>query len=1084
MAHHPKIFDFTSGSIDLNEISFGTGTGITSSSFFKWDESRVNLLASTSSNFGKGNCTYRSSIIGGKCNCIDYGNDSSIIGGCQNQILSATNSNIIIGGKCSTIKNAGFSTIIGGWSSSVIGTSSFMAILNSPFSVIKASQIQSSSGASIFGGSTHLIGESSENSFILGGNANCIESSANSVIIGGEFLCIQGDDKLVYIPELKLDTVDNFQEGSCVLIWDNDKKVRRRSISSLAASMSVAAVSINSSEVSFGNSTSTGITSSNNFTYVRDLNNLLSASQSDIFNNQSNQKPFNSSIISGLSQSIRGTVSNSSIIGGFRNCIQGGYAKSSTAKNSACSSSIIGSWNSKVYNSDVSSVISSTGSVVDSSSYFSTIISSDAAVTESKISISCASSMIGSLASQMYCVRNSILLGSNKSAVNRSQGVSIISSSSSSICSAVAMSSIIGGLCNCICGGSLVPVFNSIILGGCCNTITCNTSNGSIISSVGSTMSSAIGGLNGSIIASRCSIICSSLNYGSIIDSSISSVITGNHCNANISASRNSFICGRSGSSISMLSTQFSCIYSQEICGICNSSIIASKCSVIRNMDTASSDPSQKTCMSFIIGSGFNAICGGGYSALIGSCLISMTGSCRSSVISSAGSTASSATSSSIIASELSRIQFSSESAIMATCLSSITFSCNSVILGGECGRIVNSFDSGIIAGSTSLVQSSCGALILGGMNNFICSSTASTIIGGTGLTLSNVSNIVYVPKLKIATASISNSAPRVLVWDCATCDVFWRCDTSIGGSPLITVSQIAFGCDNSIGITSSSALSFSQSTFNTKIGDNVSTFGSGTCRSVFLSGAKVGSKGDNVITGSNNIIVGANYYSKVDNSQYSTILSGTKNCLNKGYLSSIISSNAINSCGLCASSHIASYVGTICDSCRTSVISTANFCIGSSRFSSIIGGSNNTILSSTNSVIIGGKGLTLSNVNDQVITPSLCVSGSLSLQVITASNNITLGSNNFTLLAWAPSSGAGMTVSLPSASVARHRMYVIKKMDASTQSFVFIKPNSGDNIEGTTTYITLESPYDYNMLQSDGVNTWIKLGGAVGINL
>jgi len=86
--------------------------------------------------------------------------------------------------------------------------------------------------------------------------------------------------------------------------------------------------------------------------------------------------------------------------------------------------------------------------------------------------------------------------------------------------------------------------------------------------------------------------------------------------------------------------------------------------------------------------------------------------------------------------------------------------------------------------------------------------------------------------------------------------------------------------------------------------------------------------------------------------------------------------------------------------------------------------------------------------------------------------------------LAYAPSNLAGMTVSLPAASVARHRLYVIKKMDASTQSFVFIKPNTGDNIEGTTTYVTLENPYDYHMLQSDGVSTWIKLGGAVGINL
>ena len=276
MAHQPKIFDFTGlSSIDFKEVAFGTGTGITSSNFFTWDESRVNLLASTSSNFGKGNGTYRSAIIGGKNSCIDYGSDSAIIGGCESEILSATNSNIIIGGKCSTIKNSGFSTIIGGWSSSVIGTSSFMTIVNSPFSVIKASQTQGSVGSSIFGGGSHLIDVGSENSFILGGNANCIECSSNSVIIGGESLCIQNDDKLVYIPELKLHTADNFQEGSCVLIWDNDKKVRRRSISSLAASMSVAAVAINSSEVSFGNSTSTGITSSNNFTYVSDLNNLL-----------------------------------------------------------------------------------------------------------------------------------------------------------------------------------------------------------------------------------------------------------------------------------------------------------------------------------------------------------------------------------------------------------------------------------------------------------------------------------------------------------------------------------------------------------------------------------------------------------------------------------------------------------------------------------------------------------------------------------------------------------------------------------------------------------------------------------------
>ena len=60
---------------------------------------------------------------------------------------------------------------------------------------------------------------------------------------------------------------ENFVEGSCVLIYDYDKYVRYRTIQSLAASMSLIATSIDFREVAFGNASSTGITSSNNFTY-------------------------------------------------------------------------------------------------------------------------------------------------------------------------------------------------------------------------------------------------------------------------------------------------------------------------------------------------------------------------------------------------------------------------------------------------------------------------------------------------------------------------------------------------------------------------------------------------------------------------------------------------------------------------------------------------------------------------------------------------------------------------------------------------------------------------------------------------
>jgi len=117
--------------------------------------------------------------------------------------------------------------------------------------------------------------------------------------------------------------------------------------------------------------------------------------------------------------------------------------------------------------------------------------------------------------------------------------------------------------------------------------------------------------------------------------------------------------------------------------------------------------------------------------------------------------------------------------------------------------------------------------------------------------------------------------------------------------------------------------------------------------------------------------------------------------------------------------------------------------------------------------------------------TPSsdLHVFGSLSLDLATTSNvNYTLTDSNFTLLVYAPAGGS--TVSLPSASTCRHRIYVIKKVDLSTVDVVNVTPNTGDNIEGWTGSIGLEYPFDYYMLQSTGGNMWIKLGGAGGVNL
>ena len=123
-----------------------------------------------------------------------------------------------------------------------------------------------------------------------------------------------------------------------------------------------------------------------------------------------------------------------------------------------------------------------------------------------------------------------------------------------------------------------------------------------------------------------------------------------------------------------------------------------------------------------------------------------------------------------------------------------------------------------------------------------------------------------------------------------------------------------------------------------------------------------------------------------------------------------------------------------------------------------------------------------MNSIDNMVYVPSVRGFGSVQFDLATSSSNYTLTQDNFTLLAYPTITG--MTVSLPAAISSPHRLYVIKKDGSSTQSIVYIDPNVSDTIEGYAGSIELINPWDYNILQSDGVNMWIKLGGAVGINL
>ena len=193
----------SASAIDLSEVAFGTGTGITSSNNFTWNNTCNNLIASKSSNITNGSC--ESAIIGGVSNDI-INSDSSLISGYSNNIYSSPRSSIIGGGGNS------------------IGTQS---------QIVK--QPSNNSRNVIIGGSSNEIsGSSSYNSSIIGGYTSYIKESKQSVILGGIGLTLSNESNVVYVPELKIATASNSSTTDKVLVWDTtDNYVKWRSDSSL-----------------------------------------------------------------------------------------------------------------------------------------------------------------------------------------------------------------------------------------------------------------------------------------------------------------------------------------------------------------------------------------------------------------------------------------------------------------------------------------------------------------------------------------------------------------------------------------------------------------------------------------------------------------------------------------------------------------------------------------------------------------------------------------------------------------------------------------------------------------------------------
>lgn len=186
--------------IDSDQIAFGTGTGITSSSIFKVEIGNNNLTFGTGNTLNNVGSTVISTnsviqssgggqyngIFGGYNNLIDNSYGSSIMGGRDNKIKigSFVKHSSIIGGRNNYVYR-NYSTIIGGRDNLLGGVYS-----------------------TILGGNSHFMEDIGSGNAIIGGTNHFMngEFTSNSVIIGGDSLTLS-DSNTVLVPNLKINNL-------------------------------------------------------------------------------------------------------------------------------------------------------------------------------------------------------------------------------------------------------------------------------------------------------------------------------------------------------------------------------------------------------------------------------------------------------------------------------------------------------------------------------------------------------------------------------------------------------------------------------------------------------------------------------------------------------------------------------------------------------------------------------------------------------------------------------------------------------------------------------------------------------------
>lgn len=518
--------------VGLNEIGFGTGTGITSSVNLQFDSTNENLIS------GDGlllNST-KSLILGGQTHFIGTSSNSSIVGGYVNNLENSNNSLVF-----------GYLNKLNGINSNILGSYNSL-ITEGRYSSILGGQLNqitndhptyfTSNLNNIIGGDNNKITstlyntytQEIKNSLIIGGDNNTIDCEAteasgggshniNSVILSGQGSYIGGyvvGSGGVFLNNIKNTIIISASGSSAGGVLDsgiilggfsnnlnngNQNTIINGGLNNIKSSNFSSTISSKSTNLYFSNSSGiilnvgSSLGHSNNTTIIGgSTHSSFYSHKSSVLGGEQNTlfKSGNSVILGGEQNTLSSNPtnkSNSSIIGGGSSVIY-----------NSINSSILGGTTNNLLNSQFSSILGGTTNFMGTSSNSSIVGGDSNQILNTFYSDNV--SIIGGNANKIKTGSNSIIIGGSVNYINTSYN------------------SITGGLFN-----ELNQASHQSIVTGSYNTLE-KSENSAIIGGNGNIITTAVGSISNSVILGGSSLSLTASNTVMVPTLKINSVVS------------------------------------------------------------------------------------------------------------------------------------------------------------------------------------------------------------------------------------------------------------------------------------------------------------------------------------------------------------------------------------------------------------------------------------------------------------------------------------------------------------------------------------------------------------------------------